>query len=61
MSRSAKDGRHKGGHKDTQCKEIWSRRCAKVNMWSRSDKDAKRITHQHERRTAKIALRQEAP
>lgn len=53
MSRSRKDGRRGGGHLNTQNREVWSRRCAKVNMWPIDDADYKRITHRHERRQAK--------
>lgn len=63
MSRSRKDGRRGGGHPNTQNREVWSRRCAKVNMWPIDDADYKRITHRHERRQAKrwIASEVEEP
>lgn len=57
MSHSRKDGRHRGGHPNTQNKEVWSKRCAKVNMWAhhapRAGLSYKTITHRHERRAAR--------
>lgn len=58
MSRSKKDGRHGGGHRDHQCKEFWSPRCRKVSG-VRMNKNGKRLTHRHERRQGK-RLTQEA-
>lgn len=56
MSRSKKDGRRRGGHRNTQNKELWSRRCPTTNMWDVHDPDAKRITHRYERRVAKRSI-----
>ena len=57
MSRTYKDGRRGGGHRNTQHREVWSRRCRKVSMWSADDPDYKRITHRLERRQGKRAAR----
>jgi hypothetical protein len=59
MSRTRKDGRRGGGHRDPQCTEVWSRRCRKVSMWRKSDPDHKRITHRYERRIARAEIRAE--
>ena len=53
MSRTKKDGKRGGGHRNTQGREIWSRRCHIVNMWDVHTPDAKRITHRFERRLAR--------
>lgn len=53
MSRSRKDGRRGGGHRNTQNREVWSKRCPQVSMTPIDDPDYKRLTHRHERRTGK--------
>ncbi|MBY0488951.1 MAG: hypothetical protein K2R93_03830 [Gemmatimonadaceae bacterium] len=57
MSRSRKDGRKRGGHRDTQHREVWSRRCRRVSMWPIDDPDVTVLTHRHERRLAKADVR----
>lgn len=64
MSRSRKD--KPGGHYHPLMPEVWSRRCRKVNMWSKTSRRAPRggpnyktITHRRERRQAKIQVRTE--
>jgi len=52
MSRSKKDGARRGGHLSSRLKEIWSRRCPKVNM-ATPGRWAKHVTHRWERRVAK--------
>lgn len=56
MSRSKKDGRRKGGHTNTQGKEVWSRRPTRYRMAELS-RVVKRDTHRRERRIAKRDLR----
>lgn len=56
MSRSKKDGRRRGAHRDVQCREVWSRRCPTVNMWGVHTPGMKRITHRFERRVAKRSI-----
>lgn len=56
MSRTRKDGVRGGGHRNTQHREVWSRRCRGVAMWARDTFGWKRITHRFERREAKRAL-----
>jgi hypothetical protein len=62
MSDSRKDGRHRGGHIDIRCTEVWSRRCPKVNMWRTerqrdTGKGYKEITHRYERRQGVQSIR----
>lgn len=51
MSRTRKDGRRGGGHRNHQGKEIWSKRCPLVNM-EHPSRRAKTVTHRYERRRA---------
>jgi hypothetical protein len=53
MSKSYKDGVRGGTHKHNQNREVWSKRCKKVNMWPVHSKGWKRITHRYERRLAR--------
>lgn len=61
MTRSRKDGARGGGHRNTQNREVWSKRCRAVAMWARDSFGWKRITHRFERREAKHALRRAEP
>ena len=58
MSRSKKDGRRRGSHRDTQHREIWSRRCLKVSG-ATPGRWAKTITHRFERRQGREIIRTE--
>lgn len=57
MSRTHKDGVRGGGHRNTQRREVWSRRCRAVAMWARDSFGWKRITHRFERREARQETR----
>lgn len=57
MSRTKKDGVRGGGHRNTQNREVWSKRCRNVAMWARDTFGWKRITHRFERRVAKAEIR----
>lgn len=58
MSQSRKDGRRGGAHRNARNRELWSRRCPKVNMW-KPDRVSKTLTHRLERRYSERALRAE--
>ena len=57
MSDSKKDGRHGGGHRNTQGKEYWSRRPGAP--MGEPGKFSKRLTHRAERRLAKRQIEQD--
>lgn len=58
MSRSKKDGRKGGGHKDTEGLEVWSRRPTRYRMCE-PNRVVKTNTHRCERRESKKMIRQE--
>jgi hypothetical protein len=59
MGKSKKDGRKRGGHKNTQGKEYWKSRLHKGGEVL--GKDTKKRTHRVERRRSKKLLVQEEP
>lgn len=59
MSRSWKDGRKGGSHRNTQNREVWSKRCPLVSCTPIDDRDYKRTTHRYERRQARRLIHDE--
>ena len=54
MSRSRKDGRHGGAHRNTQGREYWSSRGMPMMEPGR---ESKRLTHRMERNEARVIER----
>ena len=57
MSRTYRDGRRRGGHRDAQHREYWSRRCRQDRTASVYGAEGKHRTHRMERHEGKRIAR----